>query len=220
MRISLKKAENLKSRLVNSRMEAINKLTFHMLADKKIIHMKSDAVAGLEDIVDEKAGYLKDKCSMEEYMAFIEDIMKEEEILNTLIEQVNSSFCDDRCYAVIHKSDGNQQLKNVLYQILKKEHCEEHMETETGYLINTDGEQVSFKYQKKIVETLDYDRELLKNKVNELEEKIEKYDTLKESKYLEESIEYIPKYIYENVYDNLSVFLENNKESMTRIGEK
>lgn len=72
--------------------------------------------------------------------------------------------------------------------------------------------QVTFEYQKKIIESLDYDRELLKNKIRELAEKNEKYDILKETKYLEDSIEYTPKYIYENIYDNLSVFLEKNKK--------
>lgn len=212
MRISLKRAEKMREQLEDRRREAINWLAFHGLADKKIIHMRSEAVAGMEDKVDEKDGYLKEKCSLEEYIAFVEDLIKEEEILSTLIAQVNSSFCDDRCYAVIHTHDGNHRLKEALYGIIDKEKCEEYKEKERGYLINMDGEQVTFEYQKKIIESLDYDRELLKNKIRELAEKNEKYDILKETKYLEDSIEYTPKYIYENIYDNLSVFLEKNKK--------
>lgn len=207
MKITLRKAEQLKENLSRILKDAILVIRFDGLANKEIVHLKREAFSCMENTTQKEEGVLEGKCTLTEYVAFIEDMIREERILNNLIIQAKAELCDDRCYATITANDNIHSLRERLSAVLNMREKEEKKVDETGYVINKAGEQVSYRYKKSVIKTLEYDRELIKKKIQELIEEEDRYQIKKELKELEANIEYEGKYIYSTVSDNLSLFL-------------
>lgn len=164
-------------------------------------HMKSKAVAGVEDEVKDNLSKRRLNVKPDNAIKFLIRLCEEKEILSKAISQAKNQHCPDMDSSIMVNQTRNRILTSLKHVAKLKNN--EKVFTGSAYTMNAEGNQTKYYYDVKQTTRIDFNRPELKRIISDLSSEKDRASTTIDYWMSSVPVSYTPPFDINDTYEEL-----------------